>query len=97
MEKASNIFSRMDTYWDSDQSFIDEFKHLETEHLVRLRDTDQCCLAKMAEVTDPKDYWQWRIDQGMIDPWRRKPLADVKQSTERHLRCVLKVLEGRIL
>ena len=99
LEKASDIFKRMDAYWDSDQSFVDEFKHLETAHLRRLRDLDERCLAKLNEVLDagidPAVYWQWRVDNGMIDPHRCKPLAEIKPMVERHLRCAIKALELR--
>ena len=96
LEKASNIFARMDAYWDSDQCVIDEFKELETDHLVRLRDCNAACLAAMERFRDDEPaYWRWRVEQGFAGVAFRKPLSKCQSVSEKLLRCAKIVLAER--
>ena len=96
MERASNIFARLDAYWDSDQCVIDEYSQLETEHLVRLRDVNAACLEAMERFKDDEPaYWSWRVEHGLANVSFRRPLSKCKSVCEKHLRCAKIVLEGR--
>lgn len=94
------MFAALDAYWDSDQSLVDEFVDCATERLLELREIDSKCLIAMQsfEGCDEMRYWEWRA----AEPWSagyipsyRKPLSEVKVTTEKHLRCVEKSLRCR--
>ena len=77
------MFVQLDAYWNSDQSYLDEFGELSLEHLQRLIDADTLCLEAMDREPD---YWAWREKEGLLSPSWRKPLSEVRKITERHLR-----------
>ena len=88
-----NVFAKLDAYWDSDQSFLDEFQDCKTEQLLKLKAADEECLEALEREPD---YWAWRERQTRYyTPRSKKPLNEVKRSTERHLRLVTHVLSCR--
>jgi hypothetical protein len=96
MEKAGNILARMDAYWDSDRCVVDEYRELETDHLVRLRDANAACLAAMERFSsDEPAYWRWRVEQGMADVGFRRLLSKCQTVSEKLLRCAKIVLAER--
>ena len=102
MEKAGNIFARMDAYWDSDKCVVDEYRELETDHLIRLRDGNAACLDAMEKFkndesawNDESAYWRWRVEQGFADVSFRRPLSKCKAVSEKLLRCAKIVLAER--
>lgn len=79
----TNIFTKLDSYWNSLQSWVDEYRELDAEHLRELLDINTQCKDRIDN--DPEHYWDWRNSQPWtngvtISPERRKPLDKVRQT-----------------
>jgi hypothetical protein len=77
-----NMFTALDSYWASLDSWVDEYRELDAEHLQRLLDINTACLEQIEK--DPEHYWEWRNSQpwtnGVVfGPKRQKPLEKVRQ------------------
>lgn len=81
MERAANIIARLDSYWNSVQSWVDEYRELDADRLRKLLDINSQCLEKLDN--DPEHYWEWRNSQPWTDgvvigPERQRPLEKVR-------------------
>lgn len=78
----SSIFTKLDSYWNSLQSWVDEYRELDNERLQSLLDINTQCRDKID--SDPEHYWEWRNSQlwtnGVVfGPERQKPLQKVRE------------------
>ena len=91
----TNIFEKLDEYWDSDQSWIDELSEYSTEHL-KVLEVNATALLPAAQTMAADEYWAWRASfLNTYVPSHKPPLDKVVGVLVQQLRCVRKVLEGR--
>lgn len=90
------MFQALDSYWNSLDSWIDEYRELDAEHLQRLLDNNTACLEQIEK--DPEHYWEWRNSQpwaSVISPERQKPLEKVRQVCKLAQQASMQVLFER--
>lgn len=94
----ANIFSKLESYWDSDESYLAEYRECHNSHLQILIDINEKCAAAIAQNPGDMDkYIAWREKEGLLSTayTRRVGLDEIVKSGNRCILLLKQVLAER--